>query len=253
MSNVDASTADLARSWHHAFQEAPCDRVAPWDHGTVVQARRHPDFYFHNSVRVEDDVSFAADELVTLANDALGETCRLIVFDHPGAAERLVAPMTARGWRASRLVLMRHVGRVPNVPATVATIAEIDYDDVHSLRTNWHREDFPDSDPASYLASKRAIDRDRGSTVLAPLVEGVPVGYAELARDGTGAEITQVYVAPEHRGQGLGTAITREAIELGSSARDLWISADHGGPPERLYARLGFRPSWTNYEFLLMA
>jgi ribosomal protein S18 acetylase RimI-like enzyme len=89
-------------------------------------------------------------------------------------------------------------------------------------------------------------------TVLAPLRDGAPIGFAELVRAGGGAEITQVYIAPEHRGRGLGTALTRAAIEQGAGARELWIGADEEDRPKRLYSRLGFRAAWTGVEFLLM-
>ena len=59
------------------------------------------------------------------------------------------------------------------------------------------------------------------------------------------AEITSVYVLPEHRGGGRGTAITRAAIEACAGAADLWIVADDEDRPKELYARLGFRPVWT--------
>ena len=89
----------------------------------------------------------------------------------------------------------------------------------------------------------------RGAVLLAVEVEGSLVGYSQLERDGDGAEVTQVYVLPEHRGRGLGTALTCAAMSTGESARDLWICADDEGRPKHLYARLGFRPAWTTMEF----
>jgi predicted GNAT family acetyltransferase len=79
---------------------------------------------------------------------------------------------------------------------------------------------------------------------------GAPVAFAQLERDGDAAEIAQVYVHPEHRGGGRGTAVTRAAIAAASGVRDLWIVADDEDRPKQLYARLGFRPAWTSMEFL---
>ena len=79
---------------------------------------------------------------------------------------------------------------------------------------------------------------------------GAPVAFAQLERDGAAAEIAQVYVHPEYRGGGRGTAITRAAIEAASDVRDLWIVADDEDRPKELYARLGFRAAWTTMEFL---
>jgi ribosomal protein S18 acetylase RimI-like enzyme len=63
------------------------------------------------------------------------------------------------------------------------------------------------------------------------------------------AEIAQVYVHPEHRGGGLGTALTRAAITAAGPVSDLWIVADDEDRPKELYTRLGFRPAWTCMEF----
>jgi ribosomal protein S18 acetylase RimI-like enzyme len=76
------------------------------------------------------------------------------------------------------------------------------------------------------------------------------VAFAQLQQDDAAAEITHVYVHPEHRGGGLGTALTRAAIEAAGDVRDLWIVADDEGRPKELYARLGFRPAWTVMRFL---
>jgi len=76
------------------------------------------------------------------------------------------------------------------------------------------------------------------------------VAFAQIERDGGAAEITQVYVHPEHRGQGLGSLITRAAIERASDAGDLWICADAEYTAQDLYARLGFAPVWSTIQFL---
>ena len=89
----------------------------------------------------------------------------------------------------------------------------------------------------------------RGTRVLAVRDGGLPVAYAQLERVGPAAEITQVYVHPERRGAGLGTAITRAAIAAAGDVKDVWIIADDEDRPKHLYARLGFRPAWTTMEY----
>ena len=86
--------------------------------------------------------------------------------------------------------------------------------------------------------------------VLAVRERGSPVAFAQLIRDGGTAEIEQVYVHPEHRGRGLGTAMTTAAIEAAGDADDLWIVADDEGRPKELYTRLGFRRAWTAVQAL---
>ena len=54
---------------------------------------------------------------------------------------------------------------------------------------------------------------------------GSPVAYTQLERLGRAAEIAHVFVHPEHRGAGLGTAVTRAAIEAASGVDE---PADRG-------------------------
>jgi|SRR4051794_15670127 GNAT superfamily N-acetyltransferase len=103
---------------------------------------------------------------------------------------------------------------------------------------------------AAYLADAREIDLRQHVLVLAVRKRGMPVAYAQLERKTAGAEIAQVYVAPEYRGRGLGTALTRAAIESAGPVRDLWIQADDEDRSKLLYTRLGFHPAWTTMEFL---
>jgi ribosomal protein S18 acetylase RimI-like enzyme len=241
-----------ARAWHHARQEAPCDTITAWEHGTFVRASRHPSFYFHNAVRVEDEPSLGPDELIAFADSAIGGTCRMITFDRAAVAERLRPQMEALGWRTFRQMLMLHTHPLPDARHDASSVCEVDYDDVHALRARWHLEDFPGYDPEPYLAARRAIDLNDDCTVLTPRRGGAPIGFAQLLRAGDGAEITDDYIAPEHRGRGLGTALTRAAVERGVRARELWIGADDEDRPKRLYARLGFRAAWIGVEFLLM-
>ena len=191
----------------------------------------------------------SVEELAAFADQALaGLEHRCIDFDLVGAAEPLRAGFEAKGWKAERVVWMRH--EVPLSSGPGIAVEEVPYGAVDDLRIAWHHEDYPDQDPGDYPADAREISLRRGARVLAVLEEGKPVAFAQLEHDGEGAEITHVYVAPEHRGAGRGTAMTRAAVEAAGDVRDLWITADDEGRPKALYDRLGFRPAWVTMEFL---
>src|SRR5436305_6324031 len=64
-------------------------------------------------------------------------------------------------------------------------------------------------------------------------------------QEGDAAEITQVFVHPNFRAAGRGTAMTAAAIEAAGDVRDLWIAADDEDRAKHLYERLGFRAAWT--------
>jgi ribosomal protein S18 acetylase RimI-like enzyme len=249
LSGVEGDVAARARAWRNAGQAAVCDVIEPWEHGTILRATGHPSYFDLNVVRVEDDPGMSVDELTDVTDRALADLPhRRLDFDLAEAGDRLRAGFEAAGWRSERLLWMRHEGSLPAGPEI--TVEEVAYDDVHDLRVAWHLEDFPDLDPAGYHAEAREVALSRGVRVLAVRDGRAPVAFAQLERDGGAAEITQVYVHPDHRGGGRGTAMTRAAIQAASDATDLWIVADDEGRPKHLYARLGFRPAWTMLEFL---
>jgi GNAT superfamily N-acetyltransferase len=245
---VHDDVAARARAWRDAAHAAVCDVIEPWAHGTVVRATAYPSYYDFNVVRVEDDPGMDVDALVAVADEALaGLGHRRVDFDHADVADSLRAGFLARGWKAMRLVWMRH--ETPPPPGPQITVQEVPYDAVHPLRVAWHGEDSPGQDSSGYHAQAREVALRRHVRVLAVYEGQVPVAFAQLEHDGDAAEITQVFVHPDHRGGGRGTAMTRAAIEAAGDVRDLWIVADDEDRPKELYARLGFRPAWATMEF----
>ncbi len=223
--------------------------VEPWAHGTVVRATRYPTYFDFNVVRVEDDPAMTAEALASFADEALaGLTHRRLDFELIAAAERVRAGLEAKGWKAMRLLWMRHEGPLPSYPDI--PVEEVAYDAVHDLRVAWFTDGFPDEDVAGFHAQAREVALLRGVQVLAVHEGGLPVGFAQLERHGAAAEITQVYVHPELRGAGRGTALTCAAVERAADVEDLWIAADDEDRPKDLYSRLGFRPAWICMEFL---
>ena len=239
--------ARRARDWRRADEAAVCDVLEPWVHGTVVRATTYPSYFDYNLVRVERDPGMTVDELVAFADDALaGLAHRRLDFESVEVGEPLRAGLVAAGWKTTRLLWMRHSEPAP--PERGPGVEEVPYDAVQGLRVAWFREDSPDEDPGGYHDEARRVALRRGVQVLAMREEDEPVGFAQLSRDGAGAEVTHVFVDSGHRGAGRGTALTRAAIEAAGDARDLWISADDEDRPKALYARLGFRPALTSME-----
>jgi ribosomal protein S18 acetylase RimI-like enzyme len=135
-------------------------------------------------------------------------------------------------------------------PESAVAVEEVPYDSARDLRIQWHEEDFPGRPADDYLAQAREADGLLGARVLAVLEAGTPVGFTQLDWIGRSAEVAQVYVRPDRRGRGLGTALTSAAIRAAAGADDVLIVADDEGRPKELYARLGFRPAWTAMELL---
>lgn len=199
----------------------------------------------------------SVEELEALADEALaGLEHRRLDFDVVEPADALRAGFEAKGWTAERLLWMRHQAPLP--AGLGISVEEVRYDAVLELRTAWHNENFPAADPSSreaerqragrLLSQARAVSMLWDPRVLTVSESGAPIAYAQLEREGAAAEITQVYVLPEYRGAGRGTAMTRAAIEAAGDVEDLWIVADDDDRAKKLYARLGFRPVWTTME-----
>ncbi len=66
-------------------------------------------------------------------------------------------------------------------------------------------------------------------------------GFADLEVRDHAAEVTSVFVAPAHRGTGMGTSLTCAAIAAARNPSDLWIVAEEAGRAVALYRRLGFQ------------
>jgi GNAT superfamily N-acetyltransferase len=239
-----------ARAWRDGAHAAVCDVIEPWAHGTVVRATRYPSYFDYNLVRVEEDPAMSIEALVAFADEALaGLAHRRFDFDDAVVAAALRPGFEAIGWKTLRLMWMRH--EAPPPPGPDIEVREVTYDAVHELRVAWHGEDSPGQSAGGYHEQARAVALSRDVRVLAVHEGDRPIAFAQLERDGDAAEITQVFVHPEHRGGGRGTAMTRAAIEAAGDVGDLWIVADDEDRPKELYARLGFRPVWTSMEATL--
>src|SRR4051794_35767614 len=239
--------ARRAAAWRRAGLAAVCDVVEPWEHGTIFRATRYPQYYDYNVLWVEGEPGLSADELVAEADEALaGLEHRRIDFERAEAGDAVRAELESAHWKSTRLLWMRHSEPLP--PGPEIEVEEVDYDSVLRLRLAWHGDESAFG-TGSWLDNAREVAMTRDVRVIAPIEGGEPVGFAQLERIGDAAEVTQVYMRPDRRGGGRGTAITRAAIEAAGDVDDLWIAADDEGRPKELYGRLGFRPAWTSYEF----
>lgn len=248
--SAPGDVAARARAFHRELHAAVCDVHEPWDFGTVVRATRFPSYFDLNVVRVEEDPGMSIDALVAFADKALaGLDHRRIDFERTDVAEPLRSSFAARGWESERLVWMRLETAGPHRLDEIA-LEEVPYEAVHALRVAWLKEDFPDLKPGAYFAEARKVALLLGARLFAVVDGGDPVAYAQIDYIGRSAEVAQVYVSPDHRGRGLGTAATCAAMDAAGDADELWIVGDDEGRPKNLYSRLGFRPAWTAVELL---
>lgn len=136
MADRDPGQAELAAhaaAWRHRAQAAVCDQLTPWAHGTIVRSSRYPDYYDFNALRVEDEPGMSVGELISFADVALtGLAHRRVDFDLITAGEPRRAGFEANGWKAPRLLWMRHEVSPPTEEEP--PLQRVDYDAVGHLR-----------------------------------------------------------------------------------------------------------------------
>jgi ribosomal protein S18 acetylase RimI-like enzyme len=80
-----------------------------------------------------------------------------------------------------------------------------------------------------------------------------PVGRIYVERDAERVHILDITVLPEHRGQGVGTALLRRLMdEAGASRKPVTIYVEFFNPSLKLFERLGFqREKEQGFQFLM--
>ena len=101
------------------------------------------------------------------------------------------------------------------------------------------------------------MDAGHETSALVAEADGRLVGFAHLRRlhdtftAGPGWFLDDLYVAPEHRGAGVGRALLAacEATAHAAGGGTLrWITASENTTAQRLYDSVATRTSWVTYE-----
>ncbi|KAA2261093.1 GNAT family N-acetyltransferase [Solihabitans fulvus] len=249
-------TTQLARmvAFELEFARRQATRVLAVPGGFAV---RHADFpVSHNNNRLL--VTSAADpaELLDAADSVLSDVPHRMVTvydDDLGAA--FAGAAVAAGYEHIPLVAMAHAGDdppAPAVPVEALDLATL----IPSLRRDW-RLALPTvpEDTIDQLARRVAVRLTGADEVRFLGVVG-DSGHV-LARtdlyleDGIG-QIENVMTSPEHRGQGYGRAVVREALRRARAAgcELIYLVADESDWPAQWYGRLGFSTVGRVHEFI---
>jgi ribosomal protein S18 acetylase RimI-like enzyme len=169
-----------------------------------------------------------------------------IVDDHPDQALLLRA-----GWeldeRVTEMVLLE---RPATGPHTVRVERVAVPDGVDALYAAMARGfEVSPEEPEAWLP-RQATEVEGVQLFLARGPDGEAIGTAGLRRRVRGAGLFAISVPPEHRGRGIGEALTRHAAQAafdhGAELVQLQASPDGYG----VYARVGFQPAgrWAFYR-----
>ena len=75
------------------------------------------------------------------------------------------------------------------------------------------------------------------------VVDGAPAGRLYVDHRADEVRVIDISLLPEHRGQGIGTALLRRVLgDAAAAGLPVRVHVVEGNPARRLYDRLGFRP-----------
>jgi GNAT superfamily N-acetyltransferase len=195
------------------------------------------------------------DGVLDAARAATGESVRQIVLD-PGAPPFVEAELRVRGWtvdHAVQLVLPVGADLPVAADAPVRPAVEADRPTLRALfRADHVEEDERVGRPHRSEARTDAIMAERWS--LGPAVRWFVVDEGDgavgfFASWGGGARgigvVEDLFVRADRRGRGHARALIATAVAAARAdgAGEIVIGADPTDTPQRLYARLGFRPA----------
>jgi GNAT superfamily N-acetyltransferase len=230
------------------------DELAAIPEGWVARSRSLPLVYWVNHVRV--NVPIETEEALELLERHMSETAyRHLVVGHEPSGERLANELRPSGWKTGRDLLMAFTGELDRGLDTSAVV-DSQESDVLGLMTRWVGEDEecrgnPEMIRQVVEASRltwRARNarhftvRDRDGSVL---------GMTMLFSDGSIAQVEDVYVVSEGRGQGLGRMLVTHAVRqaLDGAHELVFIPADDEDWPKELYEKVGFTPVARHWTF----
>jgi RimJ/RimL family protein N-acetyltransferase len=234
------STVERIRSFRRELARGTAERIVETHHGTAYLADSTPEVYDHNYVSVETPTVSAA-ALAADADSALDNRLhRRVVAEQatPGLADEFAE---LRYTLSSHLVLAHE--RRPDRLVDTATIHDVKLDDLLAARTAAiMREPWGGGEIAAQLnEAKRHVAAAIPTRFFAAVVDDAVAGWCELRVDDGVAQIEDVEVLAEYRGQGLGRAVVQHALlEAERAAGVVFLEALADDWPRELYAKLGF-------------
>ena len=221
--------------------------------GTALFNERFPSYWDGNLLRVDRAVDASAADLIVEADRWFeGFAHREIaVFDEATGA-RLAPAFRREGWEVDQLVYMarrREPDRRSSMP-----VDEVGFDEVSSLlvETNLHGHGGMTVAAAEANAAVRRMLVDlTGIRFFVARVDGELAGACELSVHDRVAEIDNVNTLERFRGRGVARAVVGRAVQEGleRGADLVFLIADDADWPKQLYAKLGFDPVSTYWQF----
>jgi GNAT superfamily N-acetyltransferase len=212
-----------------------------------------------NTLHVTEPLGFEVDAAAVAAEldrryDRLGH--RRLVVDDDATGRRLASGLADLGYACSpELVMTLSASRDRDPPSGLAR--ECTADELRAVERAFMRAEGRPEDLIDELLEMRgALWRARpgtrwfvAGTDSPPILAGAS---ATLYSDGVVAQVEDVGTLPELRGRGLARAVVSAATDAAVAAGHelVFLAADAGDWPHRLYAKLGFREAGRGWACL---
>jgi GNAT superfamily N-acetyltransferase len=254
-----ASATEEARSGFAralAFQRETlaliADEVTDVAEGCVVRSAALPLVWSLNHLRVMHPIGF--DEAVAAAERHLQDLpYRHLMVEEDAGAEQLAAQFRSACWEVDVELTMLMAGDRDR-EVDLSNVVDASEEETLELYGRWIAEDYEEPPEAQrqVVEHTRLIWRARNARRFGvPAQSGALASMTVLMSGGPVAQVEDVYTAPEERGRGYARALVTRALDLARAGgyELTFITADDGGWPKQLYARLGFVPAGRVWLF----
>jgi ribosomal protein S18 acetylase RimI-like enzyme len=254
-----AMTPELERAtgFEDALHEAAAERVVHSPLGIAYFNDTLPRIWAANTFQLAR-AQASVDEIVGEADrlqGAAGLAHRRVTIADESAGRALEPGFTELGWKTDAFLYMVPRGN-PEKDVDTSAVEEVGDGALRPVRGAIHREWLKQADEETLrqlAEAERLIATNGNARHFAIVRDGRPVSGADLYSDGRVAQIEDVVTLPEHRGQGLASAVVMRALEEARAAGHefVFLVADARDWPKELYRRLGFEGIGERYAFLL--
>jgi GNAT superfamily N-acetyltransferase len=245
------TAASSAVGFGRRLLQAVADEVEELPFGLALRTPSLPAVHNLNRLQVVGPhPGLTVTDLVAQLDAHVGAAFADVLVEDDATAARLEPAFRADGFETGRELVMILTGGADRPPGD--RVQEVGPDVLDDARF-WTPSGLPEAHVEQLLERDRrmaAATGERGFAVLGD--DGRAVAKARLrVLDGV-AQVEDVIVLPEHRGQGHGRAVAAAATEAARAGghETVFLFAAGDDWPRELYAKLGFEPAGAMLEAL---
>jgi ribosomal protein S18 acetylase RimI-like enzyme len=243
---------ERAAAFEELIRDRCVERVVETRFGPALFNDTYSTIWFLNVLRVERPGDAAAEEIAAESDRVQAELGHRRVILPPGATV-LEEGFRRLGWKPDHFLFM--VYRGGGERADAARVEEVEPGRLRRLREEIIREWQPDADEKTVSemhAANLLQVKAANSRIFGIVEDGEVVSSAQLFADGGTAQVEDVATLPAYRGRGHAKALVTRAVEeaVAGNHEFVFLVADGGDWPKKLYNRLGFEEVGSRFAFL---